>query len=983
MLAGAGTALANGGVGRGAAATGAAGARGGRGSAGATGAAAPVGPHARRFLDLTGDAPQTRTSSGRSRPGRLANAAPGSGVAGSDCANEPLPNGWCLTPAGQQVDVLRFPLGLAPSSDGSKILVSSDSGGPQGLSVIDAAAPAPVALPTPSANLFMGVLAVGDKVYASGGNADRLFRFRLAGPVAVHQDATEAAVFPTHALTGLAGVPPLPAGDGIPVSGYPGNLLRSPDGSRLYVAGTLAEATGTAPGDVCPDGQAACSRVSVLDTATDRVVARIPVGLEAYGLALSANTLYVSNWADQAGRGGGTGTVSVVDLDPAHGAPHEVARIAVGQHPSALQLSADSQHLFVANTNDDTISVIDTASRTVTAVQSVQPDIGGALGPLQTGAHPDAFALSPDGATLFVALAGLNAVEVLDGHTGGRLRAAATYIPTGWYPSALAVTGTAQHYRLWVANAKGHGFGPGYNLSVFQEGTTTGGTVGAVSLPAGPGDEAAWTRQVRANDHLDGGSPACPPGRRSQVLCPPPGKSSPVRHVVYIVTENKTFDQYFGDINLTPAAAGGAAASQHYEADPTYAIYGQPFTPNHHALAARYELGDNFYSDAEVSVTGHSWTSGAIATDHNEKTWPADYDQGIRGNHGGGDPHKGAPATGKAVSAAADQVLQDPKGGYLFDSFIRAGAVPPLLEPDGQNHLTMAIYGEHTAAVSGDLSAYKAKWTPGPGQAPVDWKAGDIQYFDTCRAGQFINGRTGGGAFPDSSAQNPVSGDTTARDCEKRGLDPQYNLAHWTEVMARTGQDLMPNFIYMSLPVNHTVGTNVGNPTPASMVADNDYAVGLIVEALSKSPFWGSTVVMQTEDDTQIAGDHVSPLRDYLAVSSPWAQPGALHARASMPALLRTIETIFGVEPASLNDRLAQPIYDAFRADVPDQAARAPYTAVKPLVPFAVNQPGAPGAALSAQMDFRDYDRVDEATLNAILEADAHHTPLRLPPARR
>src|SRR5204862_304804 len=191
--------------------------------------------------------------------------------------------------------------------------------------------------------------------------------------------------------------------------------------------------------------------------------------------------------------------------------------------------------------------------------------------------------------------------------------------------------------------------------------------------------------------------------RVSQVLCPPRGTTSPVKHVIYIVTENKTFDQYFGDLT-----SGG------YDADPSWVLYGQPVTTNHHALANRFSLGDRFFSDAEVSVTGHSWTSGAIATEHNERTWQADYDNGIRGTHGGG---------------------------------------------------------------------------------------------------------------------------------------------------------VMPNFIYMSLPVNHTLGTNLGSPTPASMVADNDYAIGLIVDALSKSPFWESTVVMQAEDDTQLAGDHISPLRTYLEVS--------------------------------------------------------------------------------------------------------------------
>jgi hypothetical protein len=189
----------------------------------------------------------------------------------------------------------------------------------------------------------------------------------------------------------------------------------------------------------------------------------------------------------------------------------------------------------------------------------------------------------------------------------------------------------------------------------------------------------------------------------------------------------------------------------------------------------------------------------------------------------------------------------------------------------------------------------------------------------------------------------------------------------------------MPNFIYMSLPVNHTLGTNLGNPTPASMVADNDHAIGLITQALSNSPFWDSTVIMQTEDDTQAAGDHVSPLRDYLEVSGPWAQPGANHQWGSMPSLLRTIEQIFKVEPISLFDRLAFPQHSAFRSSLSDVPDLAPYVARKPLVPFAINQIGAPGQMQSMAMDWSTYDRIDMNMLNAILYAVARGTAFVAP----
>jgi hypothetical protein len=280
----------------------------------------------------------------------------------------------------------------------------------------------------------------------------------------------------------------------------------------------------------------------------------------------------------------------------------------------------------------------------------------------------------------------------------------------------------------------------------------------------------------------------------------------------------------------------------------------------------------------------------------------------------------------------------------------------------------MAIYGESTARQSGNMDAYKA-----PG-----WKDGDISYSDTCRVLTFRDGKAPDGPSPAFAAGSAPAGIATD-DCDGRTLATPFTLKHWTDVYRKTGRDIMPSFIYMSLPQNHTLATTVGNPTPQSMVADNDYALGLLVDSLSHSPFWSSTAVMQTEDDTQVAGDHVSALRDYLGVSSPWARTGPNHQWGSMPALLRTIEQVFGVQPVSLFDRLAMPMHEAFVTSLSSRPDLTPYTAVKPQVPFDVNQPGAVGADLSSRLDFSTYDRVDEQLLNAILYAAIRHRPLVLP----
>jgi hypothetical protein len=283
----------------------------------------------------------------------------------------------------------------------------------------------------------------------------------------------------------------------------------------------------------------------------------------------------------------------------------------------------------------------------------------------------------------------------------------------------------------------------------------------------------------------------------------------------------------------------------------------------------------------------------------------------------------------------------------------------------------MGIYGERTARISGNMDAYKAK---GAGPDGAAWKDGDIACFDMCRAQEFITGTASNGPLPeiDVPLPVPVIGAPSLHDCQGRTLDAPFTLAHWNQVLADSGKDVMPNFIYMSLPVNHTMAANLGSPTPASMVADNDNAIGLIVDALSHSKFWDSTAVFVTEDDTQVAADHVSALRDYLQVISPWAKQGANHQWGSMPSLLRTIETIFHVDPFTLNDKVALPMHSAFVTSLGDQRNTAPYTAIAPQVPFALNEPGLVSAELlqaSATMDFSTVDLIDEATLNNILYA--------------
>ncbi|HMC67961.1 MAG TPA: hypothetical protein VKJ07_02295, partial [Mycobacteriales bacterium] len=302
-----------------------------------------------RFLQLSGGAAATGQTSTGDHVQQV-----GATSTTPDCKADPatiatMPNGWCIRPAGKDIEVLRFPLGLTPIANGTKMVVSSSGGGVQGLTVIDAASLQ--ATPTSQANLFMGLAATPDgRVLASGGNADRVYRFRLAGSALVSQDATEQGTFPVD--NGVDGVvsratgqqQSAPGGDGISVGGYPGPLANY--GKYVFVAGTLSEPSGSGA-QRCPSGQAACGRVSVVDTTNDSVVARIPVGLDAIGLAVDTarKRMYVANWADEAGRGHGKGgTISVVDISSSNPAAwHETSYAVVGHHPSAVQLTHDGK----------------------------------------------------------------------------------------------------------------------------------------------------------------------------------------------------------------------------------------------------------------------------------------------------------------------------------------------------------------------------------------------------------------------------------------------------------------------------------------------------------------------------------------------------------------------------------------------------------------------------------------------------------------
>jgi DNA-binding beta-propeller fold protein YncE len=898
------------------------------------------------------------------------------------------PNGWLLRPAGSQVLTEREPTGVTVSPDGSSVYTVSSGIFDEGIERIDASTLVPV--PTLVGDLWLGVAADGaGDVYAAGGASDRVYRFKQVGAGLV--DASPAGPVPSD-----------PASQGTHVLGWPGELVLSGSSGavkdKLFAGGNISvpqraidtadSAAGPCPGGA-PAGDPICSAITVLDVSnpSSPVVGHlIAVGRDAFGMAFAAatSTLYVANWADRTnpGRAGGSGTVSVVHVKP-DGSGTEAQHVAVGLDPTGVALSPDGGTLAVADSGSDqvTLLALDRSSGAVTGSSTVS--VAAASGtPL--GTQPLAVAWTPNG-QLLVALAGLNAVEVLSSsgrpipehvtvswlHRSVSLTSPATYIPVGWYPDALAVGprpggGT----RLYVANFYGMGAGPGINGEAEPvTGSRTEGSLSAIDLPSKSAARSAfrsWTATVIENDRLapldDAAlvNPATDPCAGAELpagetvtsglLCAASRAQLDRRtlHVVEIFNENKTFDSYFGDVkSYFPQA----------NADPAFATYPYPVTTNQHRIAEQFNLSDNFYNEGfDSSVLGHQFFEAGMATPYDQLTWGQSYDpENLRGARTAGEWSGAASGGSFDPNVASEEQAMDEPPRPIFDLFQN-----PSTNPLG---LTERVYSTDwspsTAAGQAD-QAPAALW----GQGPHPIGGGDDESWpDSDRASLFLTGETISHNWDAAQGPPPASFEKEIGYCGGPSGDCSYDGAHasdysrftlaaWSKAYAACraagGSDAgcqgsMPNFTFMVLPqnaggfVDFDQNLNPLDPTPQAMVADNDNAVGQIVQGLSHSPFWKNTLVLLTEDDTQATGDHVDVARTFLLAAGglvrllgPQHQVSDQHG--SFSSVLRTTEVLLGLPPLTLYDATAVPLAEVVGDAIPAQAPA--YAAVRPLAPF-------------------------------------------------
>jgi YVTN family beta-propeller protein len=942
-------------------------------------------------------------------------------VSSSAISDGPASQGRPITPAGSlvqdhttrqtavgalPVDFVRSPDKLGPNGEG-RFLLSVNSGygiqfnaagnrGQQSLSVIDLnAKPAVVVqnvyFPSPQ-SVNVGVVfspAPQDDgsfaLYVSGGFENKIWIFRFQPenqtpitPVSPGPNTNvEAPFIDVSGFTSAANSPRYNS-DRPPV--YPTGITIAPDGNTLFVANNLGDSLGVIE-DV--RGRRKLTRVDLRrDGDGEQFIYPYAVVAVPHQSSFKA---YVSCWND--------GSVAVVQ------AGKLISRVPVGRHPTAILLNPERTRLYVANSNDDSVSVIDT--QTDKEIERINVRLSEGVPP---GNSPEGLVLRGD--DLYVANAHSNSVAVVE--LSERARGGSWdeknerskvkgFIPTGQYPSALALAGQT----LFIGNGKGTGvqnssvivdnsgrvpnapnerFPAGSGRAGGQGGQYSTaivvGNISAVNLPDEPA-LARYTQQVMRNNGLLG-------ERQSRLF---PGRS-PVKHVIYVIKENRTYDQIFGDVENS---GDGTKA----DGDPSLAIFGagdtaarpngqrQDISPNHRALALRFGLFDRFFVNSEASPDGHNWSTAAFSTDYVDKAFRWNYGRRGRTYDFEGfnrlpnyEPLRGAPSL-FGPRATSDDIanfmrrfipylqgsrdVAEPETLYLWDAAARAG-------------LTYRNYGEFVATLSeADIKAIRenrAKTYPDlspnvsafptkkslEGRFNPDYRNFDMDTADAMTVDSYRAARENSGA-------NALISNS------RLGVWLEEFRAFAAERSAGTA-DRLPNLSMIRLPNDHTDGIAARKPTPQFYVADNDYAIGLMVEAVSNSPYWKDTAIVIVEDDAQDGPDHVDAHRSVALVISAYNKPGALvHEFHNTVSLIRTIELLLGIEPMNQLDATATPI-NLFRAE----ADLRPYKALVPTVALdnLVNAPPRDAATAywrrrTEEQDLAHADMADPEILNRII----------------
>ncbi len=955
------------------------------------------------------------------------------------CQQEPAGEGRPITPAGTLVidaathlpavgampmAMLRSPDSLGQGGKGRYLLVVNSGYGvqfsedtnkaQQSIAVIDLnAAPEPMVIqnvyfPTPqSANVGLAFSPVAGadgsfELYVSGGFENKVWIFRFdskaVAPVRPGSPGPDTKVeAPSFEINKAGEVSRADYNKG-KAALYPAGLAVTPDGTTLVTANNLGDSVTIVRG---LSGARRMERVD-LHHAGKLNENIYPYGVIAIGNGKNARA-YVSCWNDS--------SVAVVVLG---GKAMVREYITVDRHPTAMVSNAEGTRLFVANSDADSVSVIDT--QTNREIERIDVRLAEDALP---GASPEGVALSEDEKTLYAANAHSNAVAVValseearGGNVPAKTKDAAKskilgFIPAGQYPSSVIVADG----KVFIGNGKGTGFEPSsmrVNNSGFTpnppnaafppnkeknrqggqySGSIVSGNISMISLPDAPA-LSRYTQQTMQNDGL-------------MDFTPPrlfAGKS-PIKHVIYIIKENRTYDQVFGDVKTS---GDGHAA----DGESDFAIFGgsaaarrpdgsrQVVTPNHRALAQRFGLFDRFFVNSEASPDGHSWATAAFSTDYVDKGFRWEYsDRGRTYDWEGYNrlPDYEPPGdlrvdkfNGDVLAALADLLekhlpyrqgftdLAEPKTLYLWDAASRAG-------------LTYRNYGEFVTVISAkDVEAAgqkKHKSYPDISNAQraipnkeslTNHHSQSFRSFDLTAPDSMTVDCYKSASDPSASFDPAVTRDNSNEKCRGNSRLGEW-LAEFRNFVAEreAGRaDPMPALNVLRFPNDHTTGMKNGFPTPQFFVADNDYAVGRLVEAISSSVYWKDTAIFIVEDDAQAGPDHVDSHRSVGLAISAYNRPGALiHKFHSTVSMIRTIEMLLGIAPMNQLDASAVPM-DIFQ-ETPDLT---PYKAVLPTIAadnLMTHKPKDKAAAewmkKSNRQNFAHADMADPNILNAVI----------------
>ncbi|MBE7502049.1 MAG: beta-propeller fold lactonase family protein [Verrucomicrobiales bacterium] len=878
-----------------------------------------------------------------------------------------LPVNQVLTPAGRQVDLpgLR-PQAIALSPDRSLLVTAGKTSELLVLDPVSGEIRQRVALPSeqqnepqpaqPSPNILQpdtkGQLSFTGLIFSPDGR--RIFLSNVNGSVKVFHVGADGQVTASHSIA----LPPADAPRR--KEEIPAGLALSPDGARLYVCGNLSNtlleievatgrvrrvfAVGVAPFDVVllgdkayvsnwggrrpdagdltgPAGRGTVVRVDpVRHIASEGSVTVVELGAKGEGRRakgeLRSSKDEGRSSKDESRRAKDEGRSSKDEGEgAATGLEPPSAEILTGLHASALALSPNRRWLVCANAGSDHLSVIDTRSDTVVETIWAKAKPSDLL-----GASPNALVFAPDGRTLYVANGTQNAVAVVEFRPARKRSRLLGLIPVGWYPGALALDPIRR--QLAVANIKGHPVNPkpyttagaapgaeGFNSHHYQ------GSVSLVPLPAARElpklSQTVYDnlRSARIAEALLPPRPDQPPRAIPERI----GEPSLIKHVVYVIKENRTYDQVFG------ALAEGRG-------DPRLCIFGERVTPNQHKLVREFVLLDNTYCAGILSADGHQWSTTAFGTDYLERSfagWPRSYPDGMGEDE--------------------DDALAYSPAGFIWDKAIQHG-------------VSLRNYGEFMAP--------NVRWRDGRKGTPDflacyrTWRGeSDEVIFESYPMIESIR---------PFSPTNYVGWEMSVPD----GYRADFILRELQEFEAK-GE--FPQLVIICLPNDHTSGTSRNCPTPAATVADNDLAFGRIVEALSRSRFWKEMAILGIEDDPQNGFDHVSGYRTTAYVASPYARRGArVSTQYNTTSLLRTIGQILGLPPMNQFDASATPMFDCF-TDTPDFT---PFVAVPNQVPLDEMNPDPKAirdpllrrnAVVSGRLNFRRVDACPEDVLNRIL----------------